>query len=548
MTIGNTTRNLAYAGAIVLITTLAFGGSLDGEFVSDDLRAVRDNPLLESLDWTHVREIFTSFDDANYMPLKVLSLALDRAVWGPEPFGFHLVNLAFHIGCALLVFWILLDLGFSSFAAFAVALLWAVHPLQVESVAWISERKNVLSGLFFFGSFRTYLEFSRSPRRTTYAVTLALFVLALLSKMNTVVLPAICIAYEVSYNRRVRRLDLLAVAPMVVLGILAVWYNLAGSAVHGSSFHGGSATVTWLSSTVVVFRYLWHVVWPVDLAPGYDVVLRGSLFDASVFFSLLGLLGIALAIALLLRHKRREAFWILWAAITLAPMLNVVPFRSMMQDRYMYLALLGPLALVGMAFDSVSESIPRRVSGAAIVAAAALFSHLTIGQVEVWSNGFALWARTATTRPMDAAGGLGSTTQANKIAHLEAALRNDPTNATLHNNLGNLNYRAGLKEEALERYEEANRLRPDEPHNLVNLGRVYLEFSRFEEAERVLVRATELRPNSYSAWRQLLRLQIAVRDVEEARRAWEACVRIRPDAASSDSLRVERGALQRLAR
>lgn len=539
-------KRLAAVLGVVLLTAAAYSGSLNGEFVSDDLSGIRNNPLVSSLTWSNVREIFTSFDDANYMPLKVLSLAVDHSIWGPEPFGFHVVNLVLHISCAILVLCILLRMGFSPFAAFLVAALWAVHPLQVESVAWISERKNVLSGLFFFAAFRVYLEVSHHPRKWTYLLTLALFGLALLSKMNTVVLPALCIAYELSYNRRLRRDDLVAISPMLVMGALVVGYNLYGSPVHGDGFHGGSAWVTWMSSAVVVLRYAWHLLYPVDLTPGYDVVLYGSVFDAPVLIALLVLVGIAIAIAVLLSRANRNAFWLLWALITLAPMLNIVPFRSMMQDRYMYLSLLGPLALLGAGYDAVRRQWLRRALDAAAITALVMCFFMTREQVEIWSSPFTLWARTATIVPMEAVGrGVGGG-QPEKLAYLDAQLARNPDDATVRNNRGNLDYHAGDVEAALEHYEASRRLQPDEPHNLVNLGRVYLDLGRLEDARRALVRATELRPYSYSAWLHALRMHVAMQDASSAREAWDTIVRIRPDAASAPALRRDRAALQRL--
>jgi arylsulfatase A-like enzyme len=539
-------RRVAAVLAVALVTVAAYSGSLDGELVSDDLSGIQNNPLVTSLTWPNVLEIFTSFDDANYMPLKVLSLAVDHSIWGPEPFGFHLVNLVFHVGCAVLVLSILLRLGFSSFAAFLVATLWAVHPLQVESVAWISERKNVLSGLFFFAAFRVYLEVSDHPRKSTCLLTLLLFGLALLSKMNTVVLPALCIAYELVYNRRLRRNQLIVIAPMLVMGVFVVGYNLYGSPVHGDGFHGGSPWVTWLSSAVVVLRYAWHVLYPVNLTPGYDVVLYGSLFDPVVLFAVLSLVGLVFAIAVLSSRGNKNAFWLLWALITLAPMLNIVPFRSMMQDRYMYLSLLGPLALVGAGYDAIRPQWLRRALGATAIGAVVACVFLTRDQVEIWSSPFTLWARTATTIPMEAAGRGVGRAQPEKLDYLEAQLARDPEDATIRNNLGNLAYHTGAVEAALAHYEASRRLRPEEPHNLINLGRVYLDLGRLDEAEAALVRATELRPYSYSAWLYALRLHLAMRDAASAREAWNAIVRIRPDAASSSALRRDRAALKRL--
>ena len=269
------------AVAIAVVTIAAFGPSVSGEFVSDDTQSVRDNPLLRSLDGTHLKAIFSSFDDSNYIPIKVLSLAIDRSLWGPSPTGFHVTNILLHVLCALLVFAILMRLEMPPIASCLAALVWAVHPLQVESVAWISERKNVLSGLFFLAAFLLYLSYSETGRTRTYIAIVALFVLATLSKMNTMVLPALCLAYEATYRFRLRRRDLQAALPLLGIGAMVGWYNLSGNPIHGASYHGGSAIVTWLSSSVVVFRYLGNAVLPVSLCSSYDVPLRDSLHPSS---------------------------------------------------------------------------------------------------------------------------------------------------------------------------------------------------------------------------------------------------------------------------
>ena len=141
---------------------------------------------------------------------------------------------------------------------FGLALLWAVHPLQVESVAWISERKNVLSAVFFFAAFLGWLRWHGRWNAGRYAALLLLYALALLSKMNTVVLPALCLAHEALLQHRLRRAEWLATLPLWGLGAAIVGINLAGNPIHAGGFHGGSAIVTWLSSSVVVFRYLFR--------------------------------------------------------------------------------------------------------------------------------------------------------------------------------------------------------------------------------------------------------------------------------------------------
>ncbi|HEY2387159.1 MAG TPA: tetratricopeptide repeat protein [Candidatus Binatia bacterium] len=534
-----------HAVAIVLVTVVTYAGSLDGAFVSDDVARVRDNPLVASLSAANVRGMFTTFDDSNYIPIKVLSLAIDRQLFGPEPTGFHVTNVALHAGCALLVYAILLRLGLVPLAACLTALAWAVHPLQVESVAWISERKNVLSGLFFFAAFLAYLSHSARPRAGAYAAYLGLYLLALLTKMNTMVLPAICLAYEALLRRRLDRRHLLVQAPPLALAALVGWINLHGNTMHGQAWWGGGPVVTWLTSTVVLFRYLRRVVLPVGLEPLYDVPLHGSPLDPPVLLALVGIAALGGVTLWAMRRRPREAFWLLWFGITLAPMLNVaVPFRSLMNDRYMYLALLGPLALT--AFVVADLPSLRRPATAAACTAIAACAWLSVRQVEVWSNTVSLWTASAVRRPL--IGGdpvYRRTDYEQRVAAVEQALAVRPQSGALHNNLGELYYESGRLPEALGELETANRLTPDEPTIVLNLGRAYLVAGRTADAETALVRATALSPYQFMNHLYLARLHLfGDHDAAKARAALDAGLRVQPDAAPA--LGREREALARL--
>ncbi len=535
--------------AIVAVTMLVFSGSLDGEFVSDDTMAVRDNELIRVLDWAHIKGIFTTFDGANYMPLKVLSLALDYRLWGPTPFGFHMTNIAIHALAAVLVLLICLRLAIAPWAAFFVALLWSVHPLQVESVAWISERKNVLSGLFFFAAFYAYLGFSESGRWRSYFWVFVFFCMALLSKMNTMVLPAVNLAYEGTLHHRLRRRDLAASLPLFAAGAAVASYNLAGNPIHGTHYHGGSAIVTWLSSSVVVFRYLWNFLIPTNLCVYYDVPLRGTIFSLPVFASVVGLIAIGGITGWLVRKARPEAFWILWFGITLAPMLNIVPFRSLMNDRYMYLALLGPLALLGSVLGAQALSVGnRRVGGGAAVVAVLCCSYLAWERVGVWASPLAMWkdwaARLYYTAgdPVFVAEQWGA-----KVRHLEEFLASHPSSAAALNTLGGLYYETGQLGEAIRRLEAAARLEPNRAPIFLNLGRAYARAGDLQSAKRHLKRATELDPYSFVAHLNLARVYLTLADVERARAELEACARIRPTSSGADPYwRREREYLKRL--
>jgi Flp pilus assembly protein TadD len=539
---------LAQAAAVAAVTILTYSGSFGGQFVSDDVVSVRGNPLLRSLAWDNLVRIFTSFDDANYIPVKVLSLAIDYRLWGSSPTGFHVMNLALHVGGALFVLAILRRTGLSPGAATLAAALWAVHPLQVESVAWISERKNVLSGFFFFAAFRIYLDFSDRARARSYVAMLGLYALALLSKMNTMVLPALCLAYEVAFRHRLRRRDLLASVPLFVLGGVVGWYTLRGSPVHADAWHGGSALVTWLSSTVVVFRYLATLLLPRDLVIQYQVHLYGSPLDVPVLLALTGLVAIATATFLLLWRRQRVAFWILWFFICLAPMLNVIPFRSLMQDRYMYLPLVGAIALVASTLDAMVRARSARtalaVAATVLVLASAVRSHR---QVEMWGSALTLWQGEALTASLYAPDPPYVPEDRDaKLAFLRAAAARQPVSAAVRNNLAGMAYSAGRLDEAISGFEAAAALARGDAVVLVNLGKAYAGAARLEDAERVLQRAVTLDTYEVLTHLSLADVYLARENAEGARAELTACSRLVPGPTAARAWRSEWADLARL--
>lgn len=537
-----------HAVAIVVLTALAYAGSLDGAFVSDDTTSVVRNEVIRGLDRAHLIRVFTTFDDANYIPVKVLSVAMDYHLWALAPFGHHLTNVLIHIGCALLVYLVLRRLRASGGAALVVALLWALHPLQVESVAWISERKNVLSGLFFFAAFYAYLGFRAQRGAARYVMLVLLYVLALLSKMNTVVLPALILVFELAWHHRIPRYVVRATVPLFLLGALVVGYNLAGNPMHGNEWHGGSPIVTWLSSAVVVFRYLGVLVVPTGLAPRYEVPLRGALLDPPVLASVIGLTLLVLTTLWLIVRRRREAFWLAWFFICLGPMLNVIPFRGLMHDRFMYLPLLGPVALVVTWIDArVRTARRQRWAAVATGLAVTILGLLTVRQVEVWDSELALWQAEAATAAFVAhEPGSQLPDHEAKHAFLAEAVASRPSSAVVRNNFAAMLYAERRVEEALPGFERAATLAPAHPNILVNLGRVYAALGRFDEAEVTLARAADLDPYRVHTHLHLARVRIARRDAAGAESALAAAEALLPEEMAARVFARERATLGRL--
>ena len=525
------TSQALHVGVIVLLTIVAYAGSLHGQWVSDDTVSIAENPLLRSLAPADLPRLLTAFDPPNYIPLKVLSLAIDYHLFGGDPTGYHVVNLLLHVANALLVYLLLLRLGESAAAAFAVALLWAVHPVHVESVAWISERKNVLSMLFFLLALLAYLRFSDRPRLGTYVLVFVLFVCALLTKINTIVLPAITIAYEVAWRFRLRGRDVVATLPMLAAGAVLAWINLHGNPSHGANWHGGSVWVTLRTSSTVVPRYVGLVLLPVGLQTYYAVPLRASWLEPGVLASTLAIAAAAVSAIVLAWRRRRAGFWIIWFLVTLAPMLNLVPFPALMADRYLYMPLVGPLVLLAWAVEALVRRVPRASTAVPIVTGAAVVACtlLTIWRVPVFHDNFHLWADWAlTTSYISADHPYAGPSRVREQELLRDAIARDGTSGPLHNNLGAIAFEEGRIADAVAELSRAYALAPHDPAIALNLGRAYLFAGQPQAAVRTLEEAVRLEPPSYYAHLNLARAYVLLGDAPRARVAVTTARTIRP--------------------
>lgn len=517
---------------IALTTTLAYAGSFSGEWISDDGPLIVENTSLHGLSMANLRTIAMSRSDGvNYIPLNFLSLALDHALFGLWPPGFHFVNLVLHIATAFAIYFFLLRIPESAGLAAAAALLWAVHPVQAESVAWISERKNILSTLFFVLAFDAYLRFSVVPRARTYLLVVLLFVAALLSKVNTIVLPAMTLVYEIAIRRRLRPRDILAALPLFACGGLVAWANLSGNTSHGATYHGGSFVSTLQTSSTTIPRYLANVVAPFDLSGYYPVILRASWLDPNVAFAVAVIAALVALTCWLAWRGAPDAFWLAWFGITLSPMLNLIPFPALMNDRYLYLPLVGALVpLVRIGGSLLQRNDALRLAPAVVGIVAAIFVGLTMARVPVFRNELNLWADfglrfsyITADRPW------GPPPRHEEKRLLADALMRHPMRAALYNNVGGFAFEEARFADAMQSLERAHELDPHDPTIALNLGRTYLALDRVDDAVRTLERAIQLEPAAFFPQLNLARGYLRRGDLQRARATLERAKAIKHD-------------------
>jgi len=387
--------------ALLAITVVVFSRSFGSGYVSwDDDRLVAQNPALQDGLADALPAFFGGFVEGDYIPLPLLSFWVEGRILGHHPAVHHAVNLALHlIGICLLSAW-LRRMGLGTAARLFVLLVFAVHPLQVEPVLWISERKSLLNAPLVFAAMILF-DRSRGSRRPApwLAAYVTAFALSCLCKTTAILLPVLLLALDAAREGRVTLRMTLAQAPaIVVAGCLAAVRMAALHTVAGSYIDA-----TWTADRLVDVpvmaltacgHYLASFFVPVGLSPIYP------LFRQTGSRGLLALLAVAafsLAVLMTLRRRDpRSLFFALWFALLLAPVLNLVPRGNFVNDRYMYLPLIGLAALVAIAIETVAAGWERLRSArwlqwASLAVMAAVLGSASFAASSAWEDGLHLW-------------------------------------------------------------------------------------------------------------------------------------------------------------
>ena len=513
-------RNLAYGVLLLLVTVIAYVPALNGGLLWDDDGHVT-KPELQSLHglW---RIWFDLGSTQQYYPLLHSAFWVEHRLWGNSVLGYHLVNVLLHVTAACLV--VLIAKRLSLPGAWLAAYIFALHPVCVETVAWISEQKTTLSAVFYLAAALTYLHFDQTRRRSHYFLALALFVLALLSKTVTATLPAAILVVLWWQRRRLSwKSDVLPLLPWIAMGatagLVTAWLERLEIHAEGASFALTLGQRCLLAGRVIWF-YLGKVLWPVNLMFTYP---RWKV-DSAVWWQYLfpiSVLGLAVGLWLLTRRRRGMLAGFLFFAGTLFPALgffNVFPFiYSYVADHFQYLATLGILVPLACGLAIAHERTPaarRLVPAAAGVLLATLFV-LTWRQSGMYRNAETLYRETLRRNPASwmARNNLGCILAdmpgrlPEAIAEFEASLRVKPDNRQAENNLGNaLLTTPGRIAEGIPHLQAALALNPNFAETHYNLALALSLTGRIPEAIAEYKAALRLRPDYPAARNNLGRL------------------------------------------
>ena len=375
---------------VALATFAAVQPSLQDGFTKwDDPVYVTGNSAIHTLDARTVREAFAGSFFGNYHPLTVLSLALDYRIGRMDPRGYHLTNVLLHVANAVLVFLFLFLLTGSPALAAIASLFFGVHPMHVESVAWISARKDVLYALFYLAACVSYVRWARASRPAAYAATLLFFLLSLLSKGMAVTLPAVLLAVDFYLERPasarlwIEKIPFLALS--ILFGIVAVVAQLSSGAV------GGGVEHPWIERLLVacygLVFYLVKAVAPFGLSAFYPYPTGGWPIHFGLAPVLLLLLGWLVVRSL--RSGRGIAFGAMFYLVCLLPVLQLVPVgEAVVADRYTYLPYVG----VGLILATVVMRLPRTPAIALLALLLVPAILAARARCAVWRDNVTLWS------------------------------------------------------------------------------------------------------------------------------------------------------------
>jgi tetratricopeptide (TPR) repeat protein len=561
----STSRDRRRAGftlivAILALTAYVYWPVSGYDFVSvDDSVYVTENPFLRGgLTWTAVSGAFTSTYAHFWHPLTLLSLMLDGALFGKAPGGFHVTNLLLHLGSTILLFLALVRMTGAAGRSAFVAAVFALHPLHVESVAWIAERKDVLSTFFWMLTMWAWSGYARHGRRSAYWVAFASFALGLMAKPMLVTLPVTLLLFDVWPFARARAGD--AGAERGWFGEVRVWlpllrekipfFVLAVASGVAALFAQGAAVASieaipvgarGVNALVASGTYLVKMVWPVGLTVFYPMPSSPPVWAA------LASLVVSVAITVATWRLRERAPYLAvgwaWYLVTLLPVSGIVQVGvHAMADRYTYVPLLGPFVMAAWGVTALAGPERARrwmVSGAATVSVLAL-AVASRAQVTTWQDSAALWqhALAVTSDNYYAQHGMGSLLReqgraGDAVPFLRESIRLNPRFPDSHNNLGMALEALGQTDEALAEYVEALRIDPAMAFAHNNLGSVLLKTGRADEAAAQFTEALRQSPDLAGVHDNLGQARAARGRFADARTEYVEALRLQPDFAAA---------------
>lgn len=580
---------------ISLICFAAYANTLSMNFVWDDLYQIKENSQIKSLKnipSMFMSEVWAGVEGGHrspyYRPLFTISLAIDYFLWGENPSGFHLTNIILHFLATLVIYFLTARIASSYKAAFFSGLLFAVHPVHTEAVAWISGRNEMLSALFMFLSFYLYLLFREKKLKIYMAGAVLAYFLALLSKEIAITLPAIIFLYEIyatdsSINSSIKRK---LTGPILYMIVIIPYIALRLSILSMQTWTSYPIEQRLYTGFDILIRYLKMLILPVGLKLHYEIPIKKSLLEGDVLTSIIIFFLVTVGFFLTKKFDKRVFFGFLFLMVTLFPVSGfpTIIQPSPMAVRYLYIPSFGFALVLGVLLqiynsgtshgdiDSNVEVHPKKYMKAMntlwILLISALFI-VTFQQNYVWKDQLSFAVQRVKDAPNYAVAHYDLGLELSKLKQYDDAINEfnkalslKPDFISAYNNLGAVYMEKGLYDEALsllkktvkmglananiyynigiisgskgfydesiEAFQNALRLRPNDANIRYNLGVVYFRKGLLDDAEREFRYSLNIKPDNANARYNLGALLIRQGNIEDAVKQFEEALRLDP--------------------
>jgi tetratricopeptide (TPR) repeat protein len=558
------TRNRLFCLVISLLILLAYSNSFQNSLQYDDYHVIERNPFIK--DPSRIPDFFLNpqlvsglcSETSSYRPLLMASLAFNYSLGGLNVFGYHLLNFLVHLICALLVYFVTLYLfrfgsepsGTNTFrfqlTALFAALIFGLHPIQTESVTYISSRSSSMAALFYLASFFAYLQYILTGKIRYLVFSSAAYVGTLLVKETGITLLAILFLFNLMLphgrSLKSRYLSLLPhfLLSLVYLGIRVYFFaSLSYSNPPVRSFY--DHVLTQLRAWVY---YLGTLVLPLNLNVDYDFPVSHSFLENEVILSLFLLVGLVLLILWLSRSNQLIGFGALWFAINLAPTNSLIVLEDLIADRWLYLPSVGFAILMAYGVSWIYQTLVEGRSRVAKVIfffscalTIELYGYSTLLRNFDWTSQRTLWEDAVAKSPNKARtyNGLGlALLQEDRLEeasqYFQQAITLEPKGGQAYLNLGYVYSLQGDYDKAIEYYEQAiplNQTFLADVYN--NLGVVYLEQQRMEEAKKYFIKAIEIRPHDPRPYCNLGAYHEKKGEIDQAIHFYETSAKLAPE-------------------
>lgn len=535
----NTEKWKYYVGLaiIVLLSFFAYLPVLhNGLLLWDDEGYIKNNPLAFSI---NLKEIFSQYVMGNYHPLTMLTFAIEYQLFGLNETGYHMVNLLLHLMIVILVFYAILLLSDKPGVALVASLLFGIHPMHVESVAWAAELKDLLYTFFFLASYILYLKYLKDRNRKFYVLALLLFLVSLLSKAMAASLPAVLILTDYFKGRKMNKTSLLDKIPFFLLafafGIVAV---LAQKSTAATDIVNLTFPQRIIFACYGFISYLFKLLFPLHMSAYYPYPIRnGENVPLQYFTYLILFIGFIAVVLYSLRFTKKIFFGIGFFVITVFLVLQLYPVGgAVMADRYSYVPSIGIFYLAGEGFILLWNKKLKFVNIILLTAFTIFFSVKTYARCGVWKNDMIFWNDVISKYqniPFAYVNrGIAFISEEKYdrgLNDFNKAIELNPNYYLAYYNRGNLFMSEKKYDRALEDYGKVIKLNPNHIEAYINRGIAFRDINRFDEALNDYNKAIELKPNYYKAYYNRGNLLMSDKKYDRALDDYNKAIKLNPN-------------------